>query len=294
MYEQTVPRHLVHRSAVSEVFLTGFQQVGVDTFHVAAQWPRAHTFFGPRNPTTHDPLLFVETIRQAGLLVAHRGLAVPLDHRFLSHHKTYDIDPEGLVVGRRPTDVLLVVTVPAGPPAQARRMMRFSCHRDGELVATAAVQWSCLSDGSYRRVRGDRITCGQTPTEPAAGPVPPRSVGRVRAEDVVLTPTPVDRAWSLRVDTRHPVMFDHPTDHVPGMVAVEAARQAAMLTMGTPDALPVAARFGFHRFIEYDEPCVVAADPPVVVDHDRTEVAVRLTQGRDVAVDGVLTLVRHD
>ncbi|WP_260845011.1 AfsA-related hotdog domain-containing protein [Streptomyces sp. SLBN-31] len=50
--------------------------------------------------------------------------------------------------------------------------------------------------------------------------------------DVVLSPLGQPHRWQLRVDTRHPVLFDHIVDHVPGMLLIEAARQAATATLG--------------------------------------------------------------
>ena len=38
-------RNLVHRAAVSEVFVTDLNIVGEDRFEVGAQWPRRHGFW---------------------------------------------------------------------------------------------------------------------------------------------------------------------------------------------------------------------------------------------------------
>src|SRR4051812_26459174 len=62
-FQQTIPRSLVHRAAVSEVFVTDLNILGEGTFEVGAQWPRRHSFFGPRTPAFHDPMLYAETIR---------------------------------------------------------------------------------------------------------------------------------------------------------------------------------------------------------------------------------------
>src|ERR1044072_9443467 len=63
-FQQTVPRLLVHRAAVSEVFITDLQVADEQTSHIGAPWPRAHSFFGPKM-RLHDPMLLAETIRQA-------------------------------------------------------------------------------------------------------------------------------------------------------------------------------------------------------------------------------------
>ncbi|MFF7300613.1 AfsA-related hotdog domain-containing protein [Streptomyces sp. NPDC008265] len=40
-------REYVHKSAHSEVLLTGWRPVADDEFVVTAQWPRAHSFYSP-------------------------------------------------------------------------------------------------------------------------------------------------------------------------------------------------------------------------------------------------------
>jgi hypothetical protein len=90
--------------------------------------------------------------------------------------------------------------------------------------------------------------------------VPAADVGRALAADVVLAePAPgrTDRR-RLRVDTAHPVFFDHPLDHVPGMLLLEAARQAALLQTGGERA-PNAYDAVFHRYAELDEPLWIEA-----------------------------------
>lgn len=261
-FQQTVRRELVHRASVSEVFVTDVVAIDDSTFLVGAQWPRCHGFFGPVDETAHDPMLFVETVRQAGLAVAHEVLGVPFGHSFLSHAKDYWITEAGVAVGGRPVDVLLQVTIP-GLDAQRktrRRMnMVFECFRDGELIGGARVPWSCISPQSYARLRGSSLASAGRPASALPAPVAPHLVGRVREIDVMLAPTGVPGAWTLRIDRRHPVHFDHPVDHVPGMAFMEAARQAALALTARPHALPLAGSFTFDRYIELDEPCVITA-----------------------------------
>ncbi|WP_330235578.1 AfsA-related hotdog domain-containing protein [Streptomyces sp. NBC_00566] len=65
--------------------------------------------------------------------------------------------------------------------------------------------------------------------------------------------------WELRVDTGHPVLFDHPVDHVPGMVLIEAGRQSARVVTSRPDALLLGRESRFPRYAELDSPCFVTA-----------------------------------
>jgi len=55
-------------------------------------------------------------------------------------------------------------------------------------------------------------------------------------------------------DLSHPVLFDHPSDHLPGMLVLEAARQAARAELGNPEMDPASMSVQFHRFVELGVP----------------------------------------
>jgi hypothetical protein len=78
---------------------------------------------------------------------------------------------------------------------------------------------------------------------------------------VVLSPTAGPNVWQLRVDTRHPVLFDHQLDHVPGMLLLEAARQGATAALGARSILPLTMACDFRKYVELDLPCVIEAVP---------------------------------
>lgn len=95
-------------------------------------------------------------------------------------------------------------------------------------------------------------------------PVPPAIVGRLDEHDVVLG-VPGSAAerrglnWELRIDPGHPVLFDHPTADVPGMVLLEAARQAVQAACAPYRVLPVELRSAFHHPVALATPCHISA-----------------------------------
>ncbi|MFF0626807.1 ScbA/BarX family gamma-butyrolactone biosynthesis protein [Streptomyces sp. NPDC004296] len=288
----TVPREYVHRAAVSEVFLTNWRQSGSDGWLVTAQWPRAHSFYGPAHGL-HDPLLLIETVRQAGILLSHVAHGVPLDHPIIWQQVRYALRPQALRAALKPADIALHITDRdvvrrRKQLVSIRQEFRIVC--DGAELARATLVYSCHSPAVYRRVRGEYgdLALANARRLPPAEPVPPQAVGRDRTGDVVLSPTDRADRWRLRVDTSHPVLFDHPVDHVPGMLMVEAARQAARAA--APDwALPVALTCSFERYAELDAPCWVQARPAGVADDGRQEVAVCVEQHGRALLDARVT-----
>jgi hypothetical protein len=59
----------------------------------------------------------------------------------------------------------------------------------------------------------------------------------------------------LTPNLNHPILFDHSADHVPGMVLMEGARQAASALVGPQSFIPVSAANTFWRYVELDRPC---------------------------------------
>ncbi|GLF99569.1 ScbA/BarX family gamma-butyrolactone biosynthesis protein [Streptomyces yaizuensis] len=277
----TVPREFVHRAAIAEVFLTGWDRIGEDRFTATAQWPRAHSFFTPVDGC-HDPLLAAETIRQVGTLLAHAAYDVPLGHQFLMWELSYDIVPGRNAVGGTPADLELDV-VCADVRRRGRRLagmrIEVTIRSAGRVIASGSGSFDCTSPAVYRRVRGERVGATGPRTLPPA--LAPAAVGRFLDTDVVLSPTGDSRVWQLRAFEQHPVLFDHPVDHAPGMVLIEAARQAARALHPAPAEpfLPTRMRSEFSRYAELDTPCWISAEEVTVAGS--TERSVRVTGHQD-------------
>ncbi|MEW1659563.1 MULTISPECIES: ScbA/BarX family gamma-butyrolactone biosynthesis protein [unclassified Streptomyces] len=290
----TVPREYVHRAAVSEVFLTNWRRSGTDGWLVTAQWPRAHSFYVPAHGM-HDPLLLIETVRQAGILLSHVAHGVPLDHPIIWQKVRYDLVPSALRATESPADVELHVT---DHDVVRRRKRLISLRQEFRIVcngtelAHATLEYSCHSPAVYRRLRGEYGDLAQANARRLAIPEPvtPHLVGRDRIADVVLSPADRDDRWQLRVDTSHPVLFDHPVDHAPGMLMIEAVRQAARAA-APGCTLPVSLSCAFERYAEMDAPCWIQARTAEATDDGRRDVTVSIEQnGKPVMAATVTAL----
>ncbi|MFI6054711.1 ScbA/BarX family gamma-butyrolactone biosynthesis protein [Streptomyces violascens] len=234
-FQQTIPRRLVHRAAVAEVFLTDAVVIGMDHFLVGAQWPRDHALYHPDSQGRSDPLLFAETIRQALVYLAHWHYDVPLGFRFVGRDMDLEItDPGALRVGSEPLPVTL--------EARWTRVGNDSPRRQGmKLEVVLAVMGAVCGRGSltlfavdekyYRRLRRRTRQDERPADDPVARRqrVPAATVGRLRYKDSVLVQGDTAGEWLLRADLDHAILFDHPTDHLPLMVLLEGFRQLGHL-----------------------------------------------------------------
>lgn len=277
-----VPRELVHRVAVAETLITGWTRTDTDRFTLTAQWPRAHQLHVSADRSAYEPLLVAETVRQCGALLAHAAYEVPLGHQFVLQELRVDTRPEHLAVGAAPAEPVVEVTVDevrhrAGRPSALR--YEAVVHLGAERVATGRIAVTWTNESVYRRLRGGRtadVGALRLP-EPPPLPLPAETVGRALPADVLLSPDTRPDRWRLRVDTAHPVFFDHPLDHIPGMLLLEAARQAARAHGGESGSALASFHAAFHQYAELDRPVWME-----VSGGDDTDVQVVALQGESV------------
>ncbi|MFY1675558.1 ScbA/BarX family gamma-butyrolactone biosynthesis protein [Streptomyces sp. WMMC905] len=274
----TVPKEFVHRASVAEVMLTDWERREDHQFAVTAQWPRSHSFFTAVNGR-HDPLIAAETLRQAGALLAHAEYGVPLGHHFLMWDLSLTVCPEHFLVGSAPAALdIEVVCSDIKMRRENLTGMRYRTvmRRAGHVVATGSASFTCMAPKVYQRLRADRLNDAGAQL-PLTAPTAPQNVGRVSPTDVVLSPVGQPGRWQLRVDTRHPVLFEHPVDHIPGMMLLEAARQATVATLGE-GSMPLSVTAEFSRYAELDAPCLIEARRLPRTEHEE---AVEVTGHQD-------------
>lgn len=262
----TVAKEFVHRAALADVFLTGWSAAAPDTFDISAQWPRCHSFYLSEHGL-YDPLLLCETIRQTFPLLLHAAYGVPFGYQLSWSRFNYLVMPGPMRIHRTPAEISLRVQcsdIVYRGSLPAALTMRFEISRGDEFLAVASTAFRCLAPAVYRRLRPGRSDREQIFVDaPSPAPPLPHDVcGRERPQDVVLAPTDQERCWELRSDTGHPVLFDHPVDHVPGMVLLEAARQVAHACGdGRASGWPSSMDVRFSRYVEFDSPCRLTAEP---------------------------------
>ncbi|MGC9665090.1 AfsA-related hotdog domain-containing protein [Planosporangium sp. 12N6] len=242
-FDQPVPYRLVHKAGIDEVLVTDCAPGAGDTFVLAGELPLTHCYLNDVTAAgiRYDVMALLELARQASYVVTHRHLGVPLDRPFLLRRLGVDLAP-GVAVAEQP-DRLRVVTryaverlYESARPGLVGRLAFTTT--DGRPIGTAVASFSWGPVAAYERMRAEaRAAHGLGPRigpPPAGGAplLPAVSVGRVAPRNVLLAGfTDADDGGfgvDLTVDVAYRGLFDHPHDHLPGMVLIEAARQAAV------------------------------------------------------------------
>jgi hypothetical protein len=274
-----------------------------EDFAAAALLPSSHPHYGSlTGPAAGrpDPMLLLECCRQAETYAAHaffgvgqgagfilRGLSVRTFPDSGGGQDPADFDaPAGAATAASGTGV---GAVPAGRLVMAFRVQEpgprrgavssldytFDVWAGPERIARIVLRVGYAAPRMYAalraRRRGGPPPTSQTAELPVAGaPVEPSLAGRLRATDCVLLDLaagPSEVTAALRVPVENPSYFDHPHDHVPGMVLVEAARQLAAAAAGAWDAEPgrparmTAVEAEFSQYAELDAPTALSAVP---------------------------------
>lgn len=266
---QGVDRRHVHKAAIAEVLLTDARELAHGRAAVAAQWPRRHHRFDMEPHSPGFTLLLIETIRQAGIYVAHRHFDVPIGDQFAFNGITLHrpADPLLDVVSAPPTVLLWCTTRPTFRGqrlSQAELVVEMWCDR--RLLATASARYTCLPPPVYSRLRAvaSPKRPGGADIHADSRKVPPQRSG----DDIRTTPLVVDR--------QDPTFFDHEVDHLPGMLMIDAALQAAAAHIGHRDLGVGYFTLDFARFAELDIPATVHTRLPAPLGrHTTVDVAIR-------------------
>lgn len=261
-HSHTLARELVHKGAISEVLVTSI--TGQRTSWIChAQLPRRHHFHTDTIGTQrayHDPLLVLEAFRQACIAASHLFYDVPMDARHtVRYYELSVVDIAALARGPKALDLEIGIVVRKefrrgeDGPVQGLDVAAVAS-RDGTKVVEMSGGFGWMSASRWASFRaGASWDPGPQPAS-----ADPARVGRTCPENVVIGDPVVgaDRASApILVDLDHPAIFDHPLDHLPGGLIIEACRQLSLAVMG-PAAVTVTVpdwlRCDYQSFTELD------------------------------------------
>lgn len=312
----TLDPDLLHRRDPAEVFLTDARALGADRFAAAAVLPAAHPYY--TSLTGHhghgaDLVLLLECCRQAETYAAHAFHRVDRGASFLLRRWSAELRVDtGRAAAPPGSDRLLMTAVTRDPQvrrgAVAGLTYDFALWLAGDRIGEVGMGVGYVSPAAHAVLRsrgrgGPPPTSEDPPARPPGDPVAPAAVGRERAEDTLLLGAASAAGTvtaGLRVPVDNPSFFEHPHDHVPGMVLVEAARQAAVLAVRGRTGPGRAARLvalesAFHAYAELDAPITMTAVPagragdgPATAERHAVEVTFH-QGGADIARTRVVT-----
>lgn len=310
-FSTVVPREHVHRSAISEVYLTDIICEKYPRFRLGIQLPRQHSYYSDHvsaGPAAYDPLLLLECTRQASILIAHRHVGAEMDQKFVFNSGALQVaDTRGLTVREYPGYGTLDATIISEKKRDDRIVgigLAIEIQLDLRRVATMqmTIQWMPGAAWDKIRTRGRaELDLSAEAPHSIARRTAPEFVARNSRENVVIgavAARPDELAAEIVVDERHPSLFDHPLDHIPGAVIFEGLRQTAVIAAYelfgfSPNRLStVLVSAEFHRFGELELATHATARPVHPPSEREVAFTVDIRQRDLIITAGEVTLGR--
>lgn len=268
----TVDRRLVHRSCVSEVFITDFIQQADLSYRLAAQVPASNLYFADTSSQSpaSDIRFLVEALRQASIVSISEATCDPdlalvvksASTRLAGAGRTKRLPGElGIATS------LTWTSIRRGRPRAGVCLQEVSDLHTGEVLCTQELHGMLfLREEALALREGVR---GSAPPSSdqwrAATSDDPRLAGGVALSSDPRNLTLRDLEISqesaralLSPPWSNGALFDHGYDHVPMQVLLEAAFQASHAVCGGPQQWE-AIESSFEGFVELDSPTTVAA-----------------------------------
>lgn len=260
---------LVHKKAPEQVLLTSATKGTDGSWTFEGSLPLGLSgLLAPRSGTLCSTLLAVELVRQAKIAYTHLAWDVPLDWAFIINELSFTWTREPATIPALHTGPLQVRVRSDASLTRNGRIRDLQLTGDllagGTLIGRGHGDFTCLPARSYQAIRRN------------AAPDPGHSTAE---EGTVLTDVSLGTdtltaqlAWN-RADR---FIFDHASDHIPGILITQATLKAHQLLTGdTAGHISLLC----HNFAEYNAPIAVNA---TLTEPGRTRIS--LTQnGQEIA-----------
>lgn len=212
-----------HRSTRSELLVSQLTRRDDAHWEAGLSLPRSHWLCHP-TPGAVPLTLTAEALRQAGLAVCVAGLGMDPSVQFVISALSVHTDPEKLVFPRFGAFDCTAAVSFSDIVYRKGLPHRLEVDYTIDSAVTAHISAQVLSDPDYRAVRRRAPVLGQAILE--------------HSETLLIDPvrTQTSARATLGVNEADPFFFDHPVDHLPGILLLHAATALHEYAMGAPAA----------------------------------------------------------
>jgi 3-hydroxymyristoyl/3-hydroxydecanoyl-(acyl carrier protein) dehydratase len=261
-------RTLAHKRFPENVLLTDIRACSDDHFVCTGRIPADHRFFNDGGRTPHEDILFyTEVGRQASLAVTHAFLNVSLDDVFIFERSQAAITPViwNPALAQAADNVVIEIKIRETVRRKntvTRVVAEHFMYVGDQHVFQGTGTWTMQSAALFKRLRRSMAeTASQVEGPDLSRPYP----SNVVISALESAPDNTALTASLVVDAAHPYFFDHPCDHVPGMLLLEACAQLSLGACAQAGLAPsprmalMAYDMDFTQFVECNVPTTLSA-----------------------------------
>lgn len=248
MSTQSIDRTLVHKDDQTAVLLSSATRISDGNWLIGIALPRDHPT-ASQSASGFATLLAAELIRQTAIAFAHLDGKVPLGWAFLLHELSFSWHENPLTVaGPTALDAHLDVKVHTRKKRKGELsdlQLSATLNSNGVLLGSGYGDLSCLPPTVYKAIRRNAPSVSQVSTS-ASGNV----LANLHIDDDALD---AELVWNWQ----DPFIFDHFSDHLPGMLLSQAILEAHQALTGS-DASRLHLRCG--TFGEFNSPVQVKGE----------------------------------
>ncbi len=243
--QHLVDNVLVHKHSTKQVLLLAAETCTDGSMKLQVALSAEHP--SARNLPSHSTLLGVELMRQCAIAFAHLSGDVPRGWAFLMNKITFTWHD-----GNVPTTPeqfagqanvhLQAVRMRKGRVSELQLEVTYVCR--GVTLGRGSGDFSVLPPRAYHAIRRN------------APPIPEGNTGPLGTVLAIVKQDMGVLEALLVWNRQDPFIFDHPSDHVPGMLLTSAVLQSHLLLTGSQ---PLGLSLSCENFAEYDAPIRVSS-----------------------------------
>lgn len=242
--QHLIERSLIHKTSQTQVLLVSAERKSDGSLELGVALSPGHPF-APTIPTG-STLLGIELMRQCAIAFAHLAAGVPRGWAFLMNELTFTWEGESVPTRREHFDGHVNVSLHA---VKMRReevsdlQLKAAYVSGGVILGSGCGDLSCLPPRAYQAIRRNAPPVTNVDTGPH---------GTVLA-DICQDAAALEAR--LVWNRQDQFIFDHPSDHLSGMLLASGLLQVHQLLTGS-QALALSLRC--ETFGEYDAPVLVS------------------------------------
>lgn len=236
-FSQTIQKELVHKDFLSEVFLTDSKQITSDCFLISALLPKTHFYYNDvfsHFQQSYDSALILEVCRQVSIYVAHIFYGVSFDSKFIFDsadfeqyigHNTYtnDINDYKVIIHSKVIDKKVKKNALCGLEID------MNIYINSKLYGFKSMKFSWITPRMWHKLRyasQKHNHIMQKTKQISKEVVCKENILNVVIGDFMKNANIFQAV--IIANQNHPAFFDHPLDHISGILIIEAIKQFAL------------------------------------------------------------------
>lgn len=290
---KSLDKKILHRIHDSEVFLSKCVLISENSFSALANIPNYHEYYLDHLNNQFDPLFLLECARQAETYIAHTYYDVPLSNKFILNNWSLKCTDD-FKTNPANYNCYLNLKIFAYDSKKLKNQLyqqkyKIDVFNQDSFIASIYIAVTYVTDSSYKRIRGncqEKISkFNSMKSQERCNIINPKLISRSLYKNVVISEPLIQQELCvlLHVDFNNISYFDHPQDHYPAMLLLEAGRQLSLLYLNiTKRNIPSIIFKSFESthfaYVEFDSEVFITINNP-----QKNEFEIQFIQSENIA-----------